>query len=80
MATGQLLGGGRGVWQKSSTPFFMHNLVVKIYIEIYVMLCSKKMILPSKFNVKLEKKIWEAKNFRGGGTNTLWPCMSPLLE
>jgi hypothetical protein len=24
------------------------------------MLCSKKMILPSKFNVKLQKKNWEA--------------------
>jgi hypothetical protein len=24
------------------------------------MLCSKKMVLPSKFNVKLQKRIWEA--------------------
>jgi hypothetical protein len=30
------------------------------------MLCSKKMILPSRFSVKLQKKIWEAKNFEGG--------------
>jgi hypothetical protein len=37
------------------------------------MLCSKKMILPSKFNVKLQFFFWEAlallglpKNFRGG--------------
>jgi hypothetical protein len=29
------------------------------------MLCSKKMILPSKFNVKLQKK------FRGGGVRDL---------
>jgi hypothetical protein len=27
----------------------------------------KKIILPSKFNVKLQKKNWKAQNFRGGG-------------
>jgi hypothetical protein len=38
-----------------------------------IILCSKKIILPSKFNVKLQKKIWKAlaslglpKKFRGG--------------
>jgi hypothetical protein len=30
------------------------------------MLCSKQMILPSKFNVKLQEKIWEAEIFGGG--------------
>jgi hypothetical protein len=30
------------------------------------MLCSKKIILPWKFNVKLQKKIWEARA-KGGG-------------
>jgi hypothetical protein len=42
------------------------------------MLCSKKMILTSKFNVKLQKKIWEAlasfelpKISRGGGVRDL---------
>jgi hypothetical protein len=30
------------------------------------MLWSKKTIFPSKFNVKLQKKIWEKKNSGGG--------------
>jgi hypothetical protein len=45
------------------------------------MLCSKKMILPSKFNVKLQTSPGIPNIFEGGGggyqhpTNTLWPCM-----
>jgi hypothetical protein len=57
------------------------------------MLCSKKMILPSKFNVKLFRG--GGPRFRSGGydfsqggrggggcqhpINTLWPCMTPIM-
>jgi hypothetical protein len=36
MATGQLLGGGGGVWKKSSTPFFIHNFFQKIQCQTLI--------------------------------------------
>jgi hypothetical protein len=31
------------------------------------MLCSKKVILPSKYNVDFKKRFRASQNFRGGG-------------